>query len=190
MCAKWTMTVAASLLISACSTMPPSLQGDVVNVTQKQAASPEFAGQSVRWAGVVVGSRDTGRGSCVEVRARPVEPITARPGPRTNVEPRFLACDSKTLSADMMQRDTPVTFVGTIDLPQTFEVDASTCDRFEGTAPKRYLDGLRGAYKDNIHAAAAGKCVVTLPTIEVAAAHVWPEQPVHPFPQTAPQSAW
>jgi hypothetical protein len=189
MCAKWIMTAAAILMISACSTMPPSLQGNVANVTQKQAIFPEFVGENVRWAGVVVGPRDTGKEFCLEIRTRPLEPLTARPGQRSNIEPHFLACDSKTLPAQMT-RDAEVTFVGTVDLAQTFEVDESTCDRFEGSAPKRYLDGLRGAYKDNVHATAAGKCVVTLPTIEVAAAHVWPEQPVHPFPQSGPTSAW
>ena len=190
MCAKWIMIAATALLMSACSTMPPSLQGNVANVTQKQATFPEFIGESVRWAGVVVGPRDTGRGFCVEVSARALEPITARPARETNVEPHFLACDSTALSLDMTRRDTAITFRGTVDLAQTFDVDESTCDRFEGTAPKRYLTGLRGAYKDNVHATAAGKCVVTLPTIDVAAAHVWPEQPVHPFPLSGPQSAW
>ena len=81
---------ATALLISACSLMPPSLQGNVANVTQKQATFPEFIGESVRWAGVVVGPRDTGRGFCVEVSARALEPITARPARETNVEPALL----------------------------------------------------------------------------------------------------
>ena len=61
--------------------------------------------------------------------------------------PHFLACDSTALSLDMTRRDTAITFRGTVDLAQTFDVAESTCDRFEGTAPKRYLTGLRGAYQ-------------------------------------------
>jgi outer membrane lipoprotein len=157
--------LAASVVLTACATQPRQLQGNFTPINQAQATLPESLGQNVRWGGQVIGARDAGNETCLEVAAmrladsslRPVQPYRNAWGP---VATRFLACNEKGFSADQAKPGTIVTFTGLVAPPRMVNVQRERC-----------VDD--GNYVSTLHAKGTHACLVALATLSVDNSYVW-----------------
>lgn len=160
--------LSASVLLTACAIQPRELQGNFAPINQAQATTPDAVGDRVRWGGEVVGVRDVGAASCLEIRAyrlassslRPVEP-RREPGYVGPQAARFLACSRDTFSAELGKPGAIITFIGQVTPPQYVSVERDRC-----------VDG--GSYRNTLHANDAKTCIVALATLDVDDSYLWP----------------
>lgn len=160
--------LSASVLLTACAVQPPELKGNFATINQAQATVPDALGDHVRWGGQIVGVRDIGNDSCLEVRAyrlansslRPVEPIRELDFVGLQ-QARFLACNRIGFDAALAKPGTIVTFTGSVTPPQLVNVERDRC-----------VDG--GSYTRTLHAKDTQRCIVALATLAVDESYVWP----------------
>jgi Outer membrane lipoprotein Slp family len=157
---------AAPLLLSACALQPPALQGKFTPIGPTQATLPESLGQNVRWGGEVIGAREVGNETCLEVAAmrladsslRPVQPYRNDWGPAAT---RFLACNENGFGADLAKPGAIVTFTGLVTPPQMVDVQRERC-------------ADSGSYVNTLHAKNKQACLVALATVSVDDSYLWP----------------
>ena len=160
--------VCVSVLLTACAIQPRELQGNFTPINQAQATVPDALGNHVRWGGQVVGMRDTGSDSCLEIRAyrlansslRPVEPMRDLDYV-TPQQARFLACSRTAFDGGLAKPGAIVTFTGSVTPPQFVTVERDRC-----------VDG--GSYTRTLHANDNKTCIVALATLAVDNSYVWP----------------
>ncbi len=104
------------LLLSACATVPPELQGPVVPATlvEVRAHPDDYRGRQVRWGGTILKLENGEKETRIQILARPLD----RSGrPRLNVEPegRFLAVTPAFLDPEIYPRGRELTVIGRID---------------------------------------------------------------------------
>jgi len=193
---KFGLLATIPLILGACTSMPPSLQGDYAEITPAQGSDPHWQGTDVRWGGVVVGSRLTDAGECAEIAQFPLDQFTYQPyrvfpggddglhrGLLAKVSvgqietaPRFLACPGRSANSSISRLGTVVTVAGTLQSALVFEVRSQNCintHRIEAIdAPD---------YSGTMHAADKNACFISLPTIRVTASREWREGPSQHF---------
>jgi Outer membrane lipoprotein Slp family len=198
--------IAGCLLLSTlfgCSTVPSSVSGNFVAVTQTQAASsPAFVGTEVRWGGVVVGTRQSDAGECLEVAAYPLDTYSARPyrgeqGPQSfatlfgkdvanhdstggfhkdRLPPRFLACDEPRGDAAVNHVGAVLTLTGILEPARSFHVSNDACTT--GAADTGWHRNERTPdYVGTTHAVGNTQCDVSLPTVRIHSSYAWKEPP-------------
>ena len=197
-----TFTCLALSFLTGCSSIPPTLRGNFVDVAQAQAASPAFVGAEVRWGGVVVGTRESGRGECLEVAAFPLDGYYARPytpynlsyaalfrkdiaddylteAPRDNMPARFLACNAQRFDSKLDRVGAVLTLTGTLEPASVIDVVNDACTTpVEGVLFKR--NEKIPNYVGTAHVSDDGRCVVSVPTIRTHAMFSWKEPPGSP----------
>ena len=202
MSSKVTFILLVLSCLSGCSSVPATLRGSFVEVTQAQASSPAFVGTEVRWGGVVVGTRESSRGECLEIAAFPLDTYYARPyapdtfshaalfrkdianydlteSPRDKMPARFLACNAPRVDSNLDRVGAVLTLTGMIEQASVVEVIDDAC-----TPP---VDGVLWQrnehipnYVGTLHVADDGRCVVSLPTVQTQAIYAWKEPPGAP----------
>ena len=158
--------LSVSALLTACAIQPRELQGNFTPISQAQATLPDALGDHVRWGGQVVGVRDTGSHSCLEIQGlrlassslRPLEPNVAYP---PTEQSRFLACSGNGFDAALAKPGALVTFTGSVTPPQFVNVERDRC-----------VDG--GSYTRTLHARDKTHCVVALATVDIDGVYAWP----------------
>lgn len=162
-------SVVSTLLLAACATAPAQLQGAFADVGVHQAATGQFGGERVRWAGLVTGARQTGDQTCLELAWYPSNASTLRPTivGFPNQLPHFLACGTAITDRDTYGDGTFVSVVGTIQAPLVYDVDFANC-KSSPPFSHRYT-----AYRGSALIATNEHCFVSLPSVNVAAAYVW-----------------
>ena len=191
---RYGLVIGASLMLASCATTPTAFRGDFADVQQTQAVLPAMVGKNVLWGGLVVGTRATDQGQCLEVAAFPLDRYTSRPIPeegivrtlmqsddyswtRRGYRARFLACDGIRLDDDALDEGAVITLTGTLRAPQLFEVSAASCDDTYHAVPK-----WSPHYSGTPHVMADGSCIVAIPTLEVGYAQRWKDLPhLYPF---------
>lgn len=189
-----------------CATVPSSVSGNFVAVTQEQAASsPTLVGTGVRWGGVVVGRRQSDAGECLEVAAYPLDNYYARPyrgsqGPQSfatlfgknvadhdstggfhadELPPRFLACDQPRGDEAVNRVGTVLTLTGILEPARIFAVSKDACTTSIADMGWHKNERIPD-YVGTPHAAADGRCVVSLATVRIHSAYAWKEPPASP----------
>jgi outer membrane lipoprotein len=158
--------LSVSVLLTACALQPRQLQGNFTPINQAQATLPDALGDRVRWGGQVVGVRDTGSDSCLEIQGfrladsslRPLEPNAAY---LSTEQSRFLACTGNGFDAALAKPGVLVTVTGSVMPPQFVNVERDRC-----------VDG--GSYTRTPHARDKNNCIVALATLAVDDSFVWP----------------
>jgi hypothetical protein len=189
--------------LSGCSTVPSSVSGNFVAVTQEQAASsPSFVGTEVRWGGVVVGTRQSDTGECLEMAAYPLDNYYARPyrgdqGPQSfstlfgkdvanldstggfhkdRLPPRFLACDQSRGDAAVNRVGAVLTLTGILEPTRVFDVSKDACNT-SMTDMGWHKNEIIPDYVGTPHATSGDRCVVSLATLRIQTAYSWKEPP-------------
>ena len=193
--------VVIALSLCACAATPPSISGKFAEITQAQASMPEAVGQNVRWGGVVVGSRDSENGPCLEIAAFPLDTFHARPYVTTpstngfaslfrkgienhpngafsdgNLPARYLACNVAKFDSSSGEQGAVLTLTGSIEPANLFEVDREACDYSARPALVQRKESLPN-YAGTLHLVRDGHCFVSLPTLHAATLYAWKEPP-------------
>ena len=176
--------------LCACVSTSQQLHGDFANVDWIQASTGKFDGATVRWGGVVTGTRMIDSGNCIEVGAYMLDRWTFRPtglspdaykkkdsirpayyhGLTRYASPRFLACGDSILDKSTYYPGAVVTFTGSIQRPFVFEAEYDSCR-------VNQQDRAQADYTGTIHVVDDQRCAVWLPVLKVAQAHAWIEPP-------------
>lgn len=101
------------LVLAACTTPPPPLQGSYAEIAPNQGAAPELLGTPVRWGGVILAVESGDRATCFQVLGRPLGE-DARPLPVDRVNGRFLACRDGFYDPELFTSGREITVVGRI----------------------------------------------------------------------------
>ena len=172
-------------ILAGCATTPRELRGNFTEIGQAQATLPDSLGENVRWGGEVVGSRDIGDRSCLEVAALRPEPKSQRPDDgypwmkQPSAGPHFLACSVIRFDRDVSKPGSIATFTGSVQPPSIVQVPRESCRSYR-------------QYGATVHAADVDTCVIALATVAVEKSYVWPERPSYgiPTPPQGPNSTW
>ena len=150
----------SALLLCACASVPPQLQGDAfAKIDTDQASTGQWNGSSVRWGGIVTGLRSTDLGSCLEIAYFPTARIDGAPyfgypgdglgnlfwqsqrmvdhaipllTAYKTLPPRFLACGGQSFDAEASRFGAVITVAGRLGTPQIYQVDLNQCRPMEG----------------------------------------------------------
>ena len=177
-------SILVPVLVAGCASTPAKLQGDFVDVDAWHAANANWLGAEVRWGGVVVGSRATDAGQCLEIAQYPLDRFTLRPyqnfpgGPNAmlawsanasypKAHARFLACDADSAPA-LRGTGAVVTMTGQVHRAQVFQVSDKQCER-----RLTHNESSLPDYSSTAHASADGLCVIALPTLALTSTKVW-----------------
>lgn len=103
------------LLLSACATMPPQLQGVVESPTLAQvSAQPEaWQGRMVRWGGLILAVENEPDITWIQVLAKPLDRL-GRPQEDADPTGRFLIRTDRFLDPAIYSRDRELTVVGSL----------------------------------------------------------------------------
>ena len=179
----------SAAMLCACSPLP-QLRGDFAKVDSLAASSGKFDGTTVRWGGVVTGTRMTDAGNCIEVAAYMLDRWSFRPtglspdayqknpaiqpsyyeGARRYARPRFLACGDAVLDDSSYYPGAVVTLTGSIERPFVFEAEYDSCQA-------NGHDRVQADYTGTVHAIDEQRCAVFLPVLKIAQAYAWVEPP-------------
>jgi starvation-inducible outer membrane lipoprotein len=184
-------TALVASLLSACTHTPERLRGEFVPVEPAQASTGKFNDTSVRWGGIITGSRAMDSGTCIEVAAFPLDRWTSRPirldsdayehrdsirpmyyaNGKFDSAPRFLACGKQILDKSTYHVGAVVTLTGILEQPYVFEAEFTSCVE---NLPQR-----RGQpdYAGTVHIAKDRVCAVSLPVLKIVQVHAWREPP-------------
>ena len=102
-------------LAGACTTVPASLQGEVIDITPAQAREVGRPGVPVRWGGRIVETRVAGDRSCFEVIG---SALSVYGRPRHMVDDgsgRFVACGAGYYDPTVYLKNREVTVIGRLD---------------------------------------------------------------------------
>ena len=127
---KWRILAIAALagLSGACMTVPPQLQGDVIQITPAQAREVGRPGLPVRWGGRIVATRPLGDRTCFEVIGSELS-VYGRPRHMTeDGSGRFVACTAGYYDPAVFLKNRELTVIGRLDgfeapPPGTFSYD-------------------------------------------------------------------
>ncbi len=199
MSSKLASILVALIALAGCSSVPTTLRGNFVDVPQAQAASPVYAGTEVRWGGVVVGTRESSRGECLEIAAFPLDTYYERPyAPdsfshaalfrkdvvnyaltsthRDAMPARFLACDVSHVDADRDHTGAVLTLTGMIEPAAMVDVVDDSCNSAVAGGVWQRNERIPN-YIGTTHESNDGRCTVSLPTIRTQSIYAWKEPP-------------
>ena len=106
------LAILATVLFSACTTIPEQLKGEYSSLIPKQA-SEENLGTAVRWAGVILETRPEDGHTCFEILSRQLE-NSMRPKNVVQSGGRFIACKPGFYDPEVFEKDREVTLTGKI----------------------------------------------------------------------------
>jgi starvation-inducible outer membrane lipoprotein len=173
---------ASTSVLCACATTPPQLRGDFADITPMQAATNRFADSHVRWGGIIVGSRGTDAGACLEIAAFPLQPVTMQPIDSASIIlrhsagiPRFLACGTPTADRNTYYNGREVSLTGAIASAYTYEVESADCNSRH--RPSVAETEANADYSGSARVRLGDKCFISLPTLNVETAYAWTRGP-------------
>ena len=102
----------ASLLISACTTVPEQLEGDYPSV-KPMDTGPGMLETRVRWGGVILETRPEEGHTCFEILSRQLE-TSMRPRNADQTNGRFVACKPGFYDPEVFKKEREVTLTGKI----------------------------------------------------------------------------
>ena len=110
-----------ALGLSACTTVPEQIQGNFSDVTPARV-DPGVIGSTVRWGGVILGSRVEQGQTCFEVLSRELDKYL-RPEREDYSAGRFIACKSGFQDPLVFSQGREITATGTIRNIQAGKVE-------------------------------------------------------------------
>ena len=110
-----------ALGLSACTTVPEQIQGNFSDVTPARV-DPGVIGSTVRWGGVILGSRVEQGQTCFEVLSRELDKYL-RPKREDYSAGRFIACKSGFQDPLVFSQGREITATGTIRNIQAGKVE-------------------------------------------------------------------
>jgi len=105
----------ASLMISACTNMPTSIQSDStfqLSLQTVQQKSADFKGKTVRWGGVITQVINNADDTWVEVLSLDLNSHARPSGSRKNSQGRFIAKITQFIDPEIYQEGHSITVVG------------------------------------------------------------------------------
>ncbi|MFT5520685.1 MAG: outer membrane lipoprotein [Enterobacterales bacterium] len=111
------MGLSLALLLSACSTMPESIQHQSpqqISVQAVHQGSTNISGQTVRWGGIITQVINNEKGTWVEVLALELNDIGRPSSNRLKNDGRFIAKVKQFLDPEVYQQGYSFTVVGTL----------------------------------------------------------------------------
>lgn len=114
----------AALALSACTTVPEQIQGEYSNLTPARV-DPAVLGNSVRWGGVILGSRVEEGQTCFEVLSRQLDKYL-RPEREDYTDGRFIACKEGFHDPLVFSEGREITATGTLRNIQVGKVEDYT----------------------------------------------------------------
>lgn len=106
------MAILASLLGSACTSIPQQLEGEYSSLTPKTTTEKDLQ-TPVRWAGVILETRPEDGHTCFEILSRQLEK-SMRPEIADQSGGRFVACKSGFYDPEVFKAKREVTLTGKI----------------------------------------------------------------------------
>ncbi|MBT8057496.1 MAG: Slp family lipoprotein [Gammaproteobacteria bacterium] len=111
----------AALALSACTTVPEQIQGEYSSVNPSRV-DPAVIGSTVRWGGVILGSRVEQGQTCFEVLSRQLDKYL-RPAREDYTDGRFIACKAGFQDPLVFSQGREITATGTIRNIQVGKVE-------------------------------------------------------------------
>ena len=115
------ITLMAVLALSACTTVPEQIQGEYSSLTPARV-DPGVLGSSVRWGGVILGSRVEQGQTCFEVLSRELDKYL-RPQQEDYTDGRFIACKEGFQDPLVFSQGREITVTGAIRNIQVGKVE-------------------------------------------------------------------
>ncbi len=135
---KLLISIGILALLSACATVPESLQGDFAKLAMAQAKTPDAAGKRVRWGGEIVEVTPKPDETCFELVDYPLDAV-ARPVEGDNSGGRFIACTPGFYDPVIYSQGRELTVTGTLANPVAGNIGNYSYQYPQVTAATLYL---------------------------------------------------
>lgn len=106
------ITLAATALLAACTSIPEPLQGTYPLLAPQDTAARDI-GRSVRWGGVILDAQPDADRTCFEVLSRNLD-RSMRPKAEDLTQGRFIACRSGFLDPEVFAEGREITLTGEV----------------------------------------------------------------------------
>jgi outer membrane lipoprotein len=123
------------LALSACTTVPEQIQGTYPDISPARV-EPGVYGSNVRWGGVILDSRNTGRGTCFEILSKNLDKHL-RPELHDATLGRFIACKHGFHDPVVFTKGREITMTGRIQ-----NIEVRKIDEFDYRYPMLEVDDL------------------------------------------------
>lgn len=110
---KWLILIFSIVGLTACATVPDTLQGNFTEVTPGQARATDAVGARVRWGGSIAEVMPRKTETCFELVGYPLND-TARPIDGDTSSGRFIACGAGFYDPAIYAEGRDVTVTGTL----------------------------------------------------------------------------
>jgi outer membrane lipoprotein len=123
MCKQIPLLIAllASLLMSACTSIPTQLQGEYADVSPARVEPSSF-GTPVRWGGIIIDAKNEPTRTCFEVLSRELDQYM-RPKVEDITAGRFIACQEGFFDPEVFAKGREVTLVANITGIEEHKID-------------------------------------------------------------------
>ncbi len=125
-----------ALTLTACATVPKSLQGDYSTLSPRQALAGNSSGQRVRWGGEIIKVEPRSEVTCFEILSHDLS-ATSRPLRKDHSEGRFIACRDGFYDPALFVAGRQITVVGTLSGTEKHAVGG-----YDYTYPKINADAV------------------------------------------------
>ncbi len=131
------LSLALLFLLASCATTPlPVAQGQLSQLTLRQAQASESMGTRVRWGGMIVSVMPLKNETCFEVLSRALD-SGGEPKLTDQTEGRFLACGTEFRDPAAFPAGRAISFVGTIQATVTCKIG-----EFDQRCPRITIESL------------------------------------------------
>jgi outer membrane lipoprotein len=123
------------ILASGCTTVPEQIQGEFTEVSPARV-DPAVFGSEVRWGGVILSARNTGKQTCFEILSRDLDKYL-RPEVEDDTAGRYIACKDGFHDPLVFTKGREVTMTGEIR-----NIEVRKLDDFDYRYPVLDVDHL------------------------------------------------
>lgn len=108
--------------LASCTTVPTQLEGEYAAISPARV-DPAVFGQTVRWGGIIVDTKNEADRTCFEVLSRELG-SHLRPKLEDRTAGRFIACKSGFFDPEVFAKGREVTLTGRIDRIEEHKIEA------------------------------------------------------------------